>query len=343
MSLYDTLGVPKDAGVDDIKRAYKKKAVEHHPDKGGDEEEFKTLSHAYSVLSDPVKRQRYDQLGDRYEDGDGGGNGHPFAAGFDPNQIFAELFADHPFFGRQQQQQQQRRNHVHKIRISLKEAYTGLVKQINANLQKPCFACVKACGMCQGRGQVNDMIRMGFMTQIMTRACERCEGKGKIPAGQPGCAFCGGAGQKQEQHTITLKIPPGAPAGHHIRFEGLGEQPTQPGEHPGDLIFEIHVADDSFRRTGNDLQTDLSIDLADSIVGREFAIDHFGEAVRIDTAKLGIIQPGKRYVIEGKGMPVLERPGTFGNLILVFAIQYPAKKMSERDREHLRAAFKWST
>ena len=341
---YATLGVDKGSTIEEIKRAYKKKAVEHHPDKGGDAEEFKRISHAYSVLSDADKRRRYDQLGDRYEDGDGGDNGHPFAASFDPNDIFRDVFGGgfpfgNPFARHQQQQQnQQRRHHLHKLRIGLKEAFTGTKKQIKVDIQKTCFTCVETCKACQGQGHVNDMVRMGFMTQIMMRACERCEGRGSTKAGKKSCTTCKGACTTKEESVITVDIPKGVQTGNQIRFPGLGEQAEKAAELPGDLIFEIHVADDGgFRRDGDNLHYETTLSFADSVAGAELTIDHFGDTLKINTADFGIVNPTKKYVIEGKGMAATASPNRFGNLIISFIVSYPSKRLSRADRDSLRA------
>lgn len=331
---YETLGIPKGSSKEDIKKAYKKLAVQNHPDKGGDPEKFKEISNAYQVLSDDDKRDRYDQLGDDgFNEMSGGNDGFH---GMDPRHIFEQMFGGGmggmPFhfdfgFGGAPHGPIKKKNHLHPIRITLADAYHGIHKTIRVSVQRNCKKCREMCHNCQGRGQVTDMRRMGFITQMMQRPCDRCQGSGST---SKGCNDCERQGTYREEKKLELHIPNGVHSGHKILFEGLGEQSLNDDEIAGDLVFEIHVVPhEHFQRSGDDLMYNTTMSFAESIVGKTITIPHFGGNVDIATHELGIIQPNKPYVIPGKGMPN-------GNLVITFHIKYPINKLSAEHRTKMK-------
>lgn len=326
--LYELLGVPQSSSKDDIKKAYKKLAVQMHPDKGGDPEKFKEISHAYSVLSDDEKRRQYDQLGD-----DGFENGVP--QHMDPNDIFAQFFGNmggFPFGFNVDVGPQKKSNHVHELNISLEDAFKGMHKVVKVNMTKMCKGCKEMCHMCQGKGHVMDMRRMGFLTQMMQRPCDACKTSGYIAKGKTSCSDCKGTGALKEEHKLEINIPAGVDTGHHVAFKGLGEQANSPHEVPGDLIFRIHVQQHhAFRRQGADLIYTTKITLVESICGKDITIPHFAGDIHMNISEFGVIQPNKPYIVKGKGMPN-------GNLLILFEITYPSKKLSREECSSVRDA-----
>jgi DnaJ family protein A protein 2 len=336
--LYSVLGVSQSASVEEIKKAYKRLAIQVHPDKpGGDAEKFKELSNAYQVLTDPDKRRTYDQLGDeQFLASTRNGNDAGMPPFMNPHDIFSQFFGQSfgmHMGGRPNQQPEEatrRRDHFHKIEISLADAYRGISKTIRINLQKNCFKCKGTCPGCDGKGQTTQMRQMGFMTQIMTRPCDQCQGSGySVNKSNNNCQTCNGNGHYKETMTKEVVVPPGVEHGHNIVFHGLGEQPQKPNDVPGDLVFEVCIAPDPhFIRRGNDLVCKATISIVDSIVGAVIKLSLFGEEIEINTRqKFGIIQPGIEYNLPGKGM------NSRGNLVIIFNVKYPPseKRLSETE------------
>lgn len=354
MKFYDALGVSQNASKDEIKKAYKKAAVQHHPDKGGDANKFKEIGEAYAVLSDDDKRNQYNQIGDAGWEagGRGGAGGSPFG-NMDASDIFRDLFGFggmpqgfnpfggggfNPFGGGEQQRQSKANNAHHGIRISLKDAYTGLQKPMRVSLKKMCLSCKEHCHQCQGRGMIQEMLRNGMFTQIMTRPCNSCNGSGKVSKPKASCTTCKGAGESSEEHILTLTIPKGVQSGHKLHFPNMGEQPIQEGQSAGDLILEIQVEDHpELKRNGDEIHYEHHISLVDSIIGKIVTVPHIINEFKVDTSDLGIVQPNKKYIINGKGMP--NGTDTFGNLILTFKIDYPKEKLSIAIRDELKELF----
>lgn len=332
--LYEKLGLSAGASKDDVKKAYKKMAIQHHPDKGGDPEVFKEISNAYQVLSDDQKKGEYDSMSDEMWENHMAGGGGPPGGGFPGGDPFAAFFGG--MFNQQQQQGPvRRRDHVHGLRISQRDAYHGLTKTVKVNVTMMCEKCRTKCHPCDGRGNITDMRQMGpFMRQMFNRQCDACGGTGYR---SPGCEACGGKGNCSKDHTIEMKIPAGVQSGAQMMHGGLGEQACAPGEIPGNLIFVVQINDDlNFAREGNNLVHKPKISLADAITGAKIVVPHYAGDIEIDTAReYGIVRPGPhRYVIKNKGMP----PN--GDLFIEFDIEYPEKgalEMTEDARETIRS------
>jgi DnaJ-class molecular chaperone len=346
---YEALGVSQDASADEIRKSYRKLAMKMHPDKGGDEEKFKELSHAYEVLSDDKKRAMYDQLGDaNYNEAVKGGGGGPGGHGHAAPDIFQHMFHNFspfgfhgmpgmpgmPGHGGQPGPQNTRRNdHMHNISISMEQAFHGTSKTMKINVRKPCLSCVSVCNTCQGRGMIMDMQRMGIFTTTTQRPCHICHGSGKQSNKNTGCTTCKGAGFTQNESVQDVKIPAGVHSGFQIRLGGLGEQAQNEGETPGDMIIQVQVEDHPvFTRTGHggrDLVCKQNITFIETIVGKEIVIPHFAGEVRIDSGSFGVIIPNKAYIVKGKGMPG-------GDLHIIFDIAYPKSTLKDQDRAFLR-------
>lgn len=347
--LYDLLGVSQNSSVDEIKKAYRKKAMQHHPDKGGDETLFKEISNAYEVLSDNDKRNQYNQLGDEnFQNAQAGGGGGGFPGGMNPHDLFAQMFGGGGFPGMPPGFQfnfggggsggggggggHRRGDHSHGIHINLNEAYHGSHKVIQVNLQKVCLSCKKTCHMCQGQGQVTNLIRNGFMTQIITQQCGNCGGTGKTIHKREDCKECKGRGEYNDEKRLEIDIVPGVHNGTQIRIDGFGEQKINPDDIPGDLILQIQINDHPvFTREGNNLKYCKIITFKESILGTKFTIDHFAGPIEVNTRDFGIIQLAKKYEITGKGMPIDSNKDKCGNLLLQFDIIYPSKHFNDTD------------
>jgi DnaJ family protein A protein 2 len=337
---YECLGVERGASKDEIKRAYKKLAVMHHPDKGGDPEEFKALSEAYAVLSDDEQRSRYDAVGDGGWAA-GAGAGAQASQPFDPSSIFADLFGGMGMggmggMGARPRGPQKCRDHKHLLSISLEDAYSGTQKTLKVSLPKTCARCREQCYACQGVGHVTHVQRSGFMTQMMSRACDACNGSGMTTNAKKSCTSCGGKGAWSEDNKIEINLPPGVSTGFTQVFPGLGEQPKRDNQVPGDLHLEVLVVSDkNFERDGDHLMRTVPITWADSILGAQvtFAMPD-GGTFSLDTFKeIGIVHPGEVYRVVGKGMPKTRgsngSSSSRGDLMLTFKVSYPKMKTSD--------------
>lgn len=302
MSPYDVLGLTPDASTDDIKKAYRKLAREHHPDKGGDPEKFRKVQEAYEVLSDPQKRQNFDQFGSP--------EGNP--NGSHPNDIFSQMFGG-AFGG--PRGPVRRADHHHELKIKLEEAYRGLTRTFKVTLVKPCFACRKKCQHCHGRGSVQ--IQMGPMA--FSQPCPAC---GSLGGGSIGCQDCNFKSKKFEPLNLELKIPAGVEDGATLVAGGMGEQPQKPGEDPGDLIFSVKIQDHpELMRQGRDIVFSTKISFEDSVNGKVVQIPHFDGPIEVNTSDWGVLDPREDYIIPGKGFI----PG--GRLRVSFNIIYPNSKL----------------
>ena len=311
MDPYQALGIQKGASDDEIKKAYRKHVLRTHPDKGGNPEDFKRVQGAYDILSDPEKKQNFDRFGT--PDGPQQG-GNPF-----PPDFFSQMFGGgggNPFgFPTQGPRGPVRRsNFDHELRVSLEESYRGTTRNMRITLDKTCFNCKKKCPQCHGRGQIQH--QMGPM--IMNQPCGMCQGEGGVSQGP--CDQCQD-GRKKEVLNLELKIPPGVEHGNVLTGHGLGEQPRNPGEEPGDVLFHIKVDQHpEFMRQGSDLIFQTKMSFEDSVRGKKIRIPHFDGPIDIDTADWGVIDPREDYIIPFKGF------GSQGRLRVQFNVVYPHAK-----------------
>lgn len=302
--MYDVLGLDRDASDADIKKAYRKLAMKHHPDKGGDSEQFKKIQNAYDILSDPQKKQNFDQFGT--PDGPTGPQGFP-----------GDLFA-HMFGGGFQRGQKRRANHDHELKISFEESYRGVTKNLKLTLNKPCQGCRKKCQHCGGRG--SQQMQMGPM--MFQQPCPPCQGQG---FNRSGCERCENRGHVLEHLNMELKIQPGTETGETIVCGSLGEQAQSPNEESGDLVFHIRVLDHpEFLRQGIDMIWSTKISFKESVSGKKLVIPHFDGPIEIDTADWGVLDPREDYVIPNKGFTVGQ---TKGRLRVSFNVVYPPKNV----------------
>ena len=346
---YDVLGVPKNATDDDIKKAYRKLAMKHHPDRNqGDgakaaEEKFKEAKEAYEILSDPQKKAAYDQYGHAGVDPNmGGGRGGPGPEGFGG---FAEAFGD--IFGGAGGrrggasgaggQQVYRGNDLsYAMEITLEDAAFGKDTQIRVPTWDGCDTChgtgakpgtsAKTCPSCNGSGTVH--LRQGFFS--IQQTCPHCHGSGKIIPDP--CATCNGAGKIKKQKTLEVKIPAGINEGMRIRSAGNGE-PGHNGGPAGDLYIEIRVKQhEIFERDGDDLHCTVPVGLATAALGGTIEVPTLGNKAEIELPEG--TQHGKTFRLRGKGIKGL-RSSYPGDLYCHVAVETPVK-LSEHQRKLLR-------
>lgn len=343
MKLYNALGVSKDSSQDEIRKAYKKLAVQYHPDKGGDEAKFKEISAAYEVLSDDQKRAQYNQIGDAGLEGGGmqNGGGMPH---MNPHDIFSQMFGGggmDPFGGaqfgfnmHQQQQQNIRRNdNIHNMHISLADAFNGTHKSIKIILTKTCFKCKTMCNDCQGMGTITEMHRVAIFTQMINRPCGRCNGSGTMSKPKKDCSECEGKCNYNVDIKKEIDIHKAVVHGHEIKLQGYGEQGQTSKEIPGDLVLKILIDEDkNFSRSGNDLIHKLSITFTESVIGKDIVIPHYAGDIKMNIDTFGIIEPSRKYIIPGKGMTSAD------HLIVIFSIKYPKKALNSESKKQLEEA-----
>ena len=304
MDYYETLGVDRNASIDEIKKAYRKLAMRHHPDKpGGDAEKFKNINQAHEILSDSERRARYDQFGT--DDPQQGGGPGP-----DISQIFEQMFA-----GRGGQAGG--RDHQHVVSLSLEEVYTGVTKTMKITVNRPCFSCLVKCSPCNGSGATQTMNHMfGPFGQMFSSPCQVCRGAGKVPKG---CSTCGGQKSVTNTVTVNINVGKGIEDGTMQKIDGLGEQARTPNERPGDLIIIFRIKPHPlFERHGNNLRYKQTITLKESIEGFGFTIPFFDGPFSFHTHDLAsVIDPRRDYEVKGKGL----KPDS--NMYLNFDVQYP--------------------
>jgi DnaJ family protein A protein 2 len=336
---YDCLGVNKNASQDEIKKAYKKNAMLWHPDKNKNnpeaEDKFKEISASYDILSDENKRSEYDRLGDDNYNNDNGSRNE----NVDPREIFEKFFGNrgngfsHHFNFGFPQENNNNCNDIHQYyNVSLDDVYFGINKNMKFNIKYYCKKCNIKCDNCNGKGTINQVIKMGFLTQLCTMNCDKCYGKCCVTKNNKSCPECKGDGYYETEQNANLGIPKGFDDNTRTLFENLGEQPMFKGQKPGNLILELKITEHKyFTRRGNDLLYKVSISFIESIIGKDIIINYFGEELKLNINQFGIINPTKKYMIKNKGLPLLNNVDKKGNLILEFDISYPKKLKENTD------------
>ncbi|KAL2000109.1 hypothetical protein VTN02DRAFT_3540 [Thermoascus thermophilus] len=332
---YDILGVPPTATEAQLKTAYKKGALKYHPDKnaGNPEiaEKFKELSHAYEILSDPQKRQIYDQYGEEGLEGGGA------AGGMNAEDLFAQFFGGGGAFGgmfgggmRDQGPKKARTiHHVHKV--SLEDIYRGKVSKLALQKSVICPGCdgrggkegaVRPCAGCNGTGMKTMMRQMGPMIQRFQTVCPDCNGEGEIIRERDRCKRCNGKKTVVERKVLHVHVDRGVKNGHKIEFRGEGDQ--LPGVLPGDVVFEIEQKPhERFQRKDDDLFYHAKIDLLTALAGGTINIEHLDDRwLSVAIAPGEPITPGAIKMIKGQGMPSY-RHHDFGNLYIQFDVKFP--------------------
>ena len=336
---YEVLGVGRDAAGEDIKKAYRRLAIRHHPDKTqGDkesEEKFKEVNEAYEILSDPEKRKKYDTFGHGMAGGGfRGAEGFGGVGGF--GDIFEDIFED--FFGagtRRGRHAQKGADLRYNLEISFEEAAFGLDTKINIPRMEACAACngtgaksstkQSVCPTCKGTGQIR--FQQGFFT--LTRTCSHCNGEGRLITDP--CGKCHGRKRIQKERTLSVKVPPGVEAGSRLRLTGEGEAGTEGGP-PGDLYIVITVREHPFFvREGNDVICTIPLSFVQAALGSRMEVPTLRGNVSLNIPPG--TQPGSMLRIKGKGIPDLRGYGT-GDQIVQIDVQIP-KKLTPKQKELL--------
>ncbi len=356
---YDILGVSKSASADEIKRAFRKKAHEHHPDKGnGNAEKFKAANEAYQVLSDQEKRQQYDAYGQTFEQaGRSGGfnyaGGNPFEGfGFNESGFGADfsegfgglgdIFGD--LFGTRESRASRKNRGIDLemgMEISFIEAVFGTEKTVRLEKQDTCERCggsgaasgskVTTCPKCHGSGQIVTGRRTIFGIVQSRVSCDRCEGTGKVP--EKACGTCDGKGITRQEKILEVKIPSGIDDGQRIRVAGEGEMGYR-GTNPGDLYLRLKVVPSKeFKRDGFNLLKDLPIGFAQATLGAKILVKTMDGQIELNIPSG--TQPGTIFKIKGKGVPHINQPSRRGDLLITARVVIPSK-LSKKEKELLK-------
>lgn len=347
---YEVLGVSKNASQDEIKKAYRKKAMKFHPDRNKEnpkaEEKFKEASEAYEVLRDEQKRQRYDQFGHQGVNGGAHGFGAGNAGFEDIFSRFSEIFgAD---FGGGRGRSRRRRSPGQpgsdlkiRVELSLKEIAFGTDKKLKVKKNVTCDQCngtgaeteddYQTCGTCNGMGEVRQVHKTMLGQMVNVQTCPECHGDGRIITNK--CSKCHGEGRYKGKETINVRIPSGVSSGNYITLRGQGNAGKRGGE-AGALIVLIEEKEhEEFEREGNDIYYDLVISIPDAILGTQIEVPTLkGKAkVKIDEGT----QPGKLLRMKGKGIEGLNNSGIGDQYIRVNV--FMPKNLTDEERSHIEA------
>ena len=348
LDYYEVLSVSRDASDQELKAAYRKLAMQHHPDRNPDdpsaEDKFKECSEAYSVLSDPEKRAAYDRYGHAAFNG-GGGGGNPFTGGGfngaqDLGDIFGDLFGE--MFnmggggGRKASREQRGRDLRYDLTLEFEEAVFGKEKEITIRRMETCADCrgtgaakgkaAVTCTQCGGRGQ--QRFQQGFFS--VARTCSVCGGTGTLIVDP--CTTCRGETRVQTEHKILVKVPAGVEQDTRIRYQGEGEAGKFGGP-AGDLYVVLNVkAHKFFARDGDDLHCVMPISFPQAALGTELEIQTLEGPASIKVPEG--TQSGKAFRLRGKGVPHLNSHGK-GDLIVEVRVQTP-NKLNKQQKELLR-------
>ena len=352
---YEVLGVDKSASADEIKKAYRKLAIQYHPDKNPGnkeaEEKFKEAAEAYSVLSDADKKARYDQFGHAGVEG----AGPDFSGGFgNLNDILNDLFGGAfgggfggfggfggGFGGARGGQRQQKvyrgRDIRVRVKLTLEEIAKGVEKEISIEKSVPCTECggkgaknssdIKTCSACNGTGQVQRVANSIFGQTVTYSTCQQCGGEGKVVTNP--CRSCGGTGLVRKRETIKVKIPAGVEAGMQLTIQGEGHAAKNNGIN-GDLLVVIEEQEhQDLKREGNNLYYTKVISLPDAILGAEVEVPCLDGPykIKVDAGT----QSGTVVRLRNKGLPTVNGYGGTGDMYVKFAVWIP-KKLDREDK-----------
>src|SRR3989344_7829918 len=368
---YEILGVSKSASAEEVKRAFRKKAHEYHPDKnGGSAEKFKEVNQAYQVLSDDQKRKAYDTYGNNWESASaqgfrgsavgfryqGGGpfegfdfgnfdfggfsakGGSAFGGEFDLGDIFGDIF------GRQSERVNRKNKGIDLemgLGVAFEEAVFGVEKEITLEKRDKCASCkgtgaqgggkVITCPKCHGQGQIRTQRRTIFGNIASAVVCENCQGMGKVP--EKACKTCGGIGSLRREKTLSVKIPAGIDNGQSIRVSGEGEAGYR-GSSPGDLYLRVRVQPHKeFKRDGFTLYKDLPISFTQAALGAKLMLETLDGTIELKIP--AGTQSASQFRVKEKGVPNINNPGKRGDLIITAHVIVP-NKLSKKEKDLLK-------
>lgn len=351
---YEVLGVSKSASADEIKKAFRRLAVEHHPDRGGDEVKFKELNEAYEVLKDSSKRQRYDQFGHAGVGSSAASDGNPFAGfgggtqgqpfNFDFGDLgFGDIFGS--FFGGAQPggaRQKRGRDMETDVEISFEEAVFGTEVTLNLTMEDTCDHCkgttaepgheLKTCDQCKGSGQITNVMRTVFGNIQQAAPCPKCGGRGKIP--EKICSVCKGKGTQRKRQEIKLKVPAGIDDGATIRLREHGEAVVDGPK--GDLYVNFRVKPHKkFTREGDLILSEEHIGMVDAALGTEIGVETVDGKVKMKVP--AGTQSGSDFKLSNHGVPHL-KGSTRGAHIVTIHVDTPTRLT--KDQQELLKAYK---
>jgi len=350
---YEILGLEKGASDDEIKKAFRRAAIEHHPDKvGGDETKFKEINQAYEVLKDSSKRQRYDQFGHAGVGGasGGGGAGNPFegfsgfgGGGQNINFDFGEdiglgdIF--NSFFGGQRAggPRKARGNDVETlIELDFEEAIFGVERDLKMKLVDTCSHCkgstaepghdLKTCDTCKGSGQITKVMRTVFGNIQQAAVCGTCKGSGRVPEKQ--CTVCKGSGTQRQEQIVKLKVPAGIDDGSTIRLREHGEAVANGPK--GDLYVNIRVKPHKqFTREGELILSEEHVDMADAALGAEIEVETVDGPVNMKVP--AGTQSGTDFKLSGHGVPIIKTDRRGAHIVTII-VDTPTKLSKEQEK-----------
>ena len=343
---YSILGVPKTASDDEIKQAYRRLAMQHHPDRNGGskdaEEQFKALTEAYDVLRDPQKRATYDRYGEAGLRGGGGGGFHHVDLSEALNifmRDFGGMGGFESIFGGGGRRQDPRRGQDVRVtvRLSLTDVATGVKKSVRIKTLERCTACSGSgakpgsqptrCTTCGGSGEVRRAARSMFGQFVSVSACPTCAGEGQVV--RDPCEVCRGEGRVKGDRTVTVEIPAGVSGNNYLTLRGQGAAGPRNGP-MGDLLVMLEVKDDDrFERQGDDLIYDLPVSFSQAALGAQFPIPtpYGDEEIRIPPGT----QPETVLRLKSRGLPVLGQSAK-GDLLIRVHVWTPEHLTDEQER-----------
>ncbi|XP_026400866.1 dnaJ protein homolog [Papaver somniferum] len=334
---YEVLGIAKNASPEDVKKAYRKAAIKHHPDKGGDPEKFKELGQAYTVLSDPKTREIYDQYG---EDAVKEGMQGDAADAHDPFDIFTRFFGGGMGGGQGGKRQRRGEDAVHHLMVSLEDLYSGTTKKLSLSRSVICSKCTgkgtksgasEMCFGCQGSGMKVSIRHLGpSMIQQMQHPCDECKGTGETISQKDRCPQCKGDKVVNEKKVLEVHVEKGMQNGQKIKFRGQADE--APDTDTGDIVFVVtQKAHPKFKRQGDDLFVEHKLSLTEALCGFQFALTHLdGRQLLIKTNTGEVIKPDSFKAVNDEGMPMYDRSFMKGRLYIQFTLEFPESLTAEQ-------------
>ena len=344
---YEILGVGKGASADEIKKAFRRLAVQLHPDKeGGDETKFKEANEAYEVLKDSAKRQRYDQFGHAGVGGASGGGGNPFEGfggqgqniNFDFGEGLGDIFGS--FFGGGQQRQRPNRGQDIEVMVEVdfEQAVFGTEVELKLNIDDTCEHCtgttvepgheLKTCEQCNGSGQVTRVMRTMFGNIQQATVCDKCHGGGKVP--EKVCTVCHGTGTQRKSQNVGLKVPAGIDDGATIRLRERGEAIANGPK--GDLYVNVRVKPHKkFMREGDLILSEQKISMIDAALGTEIQVDTVDGQIKMKIP--AGTQSGTDFKLSNHGVPHIRKESR-GAHIVTITVETPTK-LSKKQQQLL--------
>jgi len=338
---YARLGLSREATPEEIKKAYRKAAMQFHPDRNpGDkesEEQFKACAEAYEVLSDPEKRRLYDTYG---KEGLEGRGIHTGFGGFEDifshfGDIFSDIFGGESPFGYGSRRRKARDLQV-EVQVTFEEAASGVRKEVSVPRSVPCEDCKgrgyppdsppTTCPQCRGRGKV--LHQQGFFT--LASGCPVCGGTGQVVS-KP-CRSCNGRAVVSKRESVSIDVPPGIDSGNRLVMRGKGDEGGESWV-PGDLYVRVFVKEhELLKREGADLHAEVPVSMFDAALGTEVSLDVLGDKVAVKIPEGS--QPGTVFTFRRKGFPRLQEPGR-GDLYVSLKVVVPTN-LSRKQRKLLR-------